>query len=127
MVREARGQSCPYTNYRGLPQCSLERHSSGETIRVDMMRNKRGERMEIVHDMYNEIVDITRSRQYKFTMHDDRVGYFNVDYREIGSQDSGDFDIHFENVRDMRWADGTTDDLPTLEQISEVLGAEVKA
>ena len=87
------------------------------------MRNKRGERMEIVHDMYNEIVDITRSRQYKFTMHDDRVGYFNVDYREIGSQDSGDFDIHFENVRDMRWADGTTDDLPTLEQISEVLGA----
>ena len=83
----------------------------------------------IQHDMYDEIVDITWSRQYKFTMIDGRVGYFNADYREIGSQDSGDIDIHLENIRDMRWAvDSTTDDLPTLEQISGLLsvnGVEV--
>ena len=78
--------------------------------------------MKIEHDMYDEIIDITWSRQYKFTLNDGRVGYFNADYREIGSQDSGDIDIRLENIRDMRWEDGsTTDDLPTIEQIRELL------
>tara|TARA_R110001583_G_scaffold26840_9_gene96458 strand:- start:485 stop:748 length:264 start_codon:yes stop_codon:yes gene_type:complete len=78
--------------------------------------------MKIEHDMYDEIIDIAWSRQYKFTLNDGRVGYFNADYREIGSQDSGDIDIRLENIRDMRWEDGsTTDDLPTIEQIRELL------
>lgn len=81
--------------------------------------------MKIEHDLYDEIIDITRSRQYKFTMNDGRVGYFNVDYRELGSQESGDFDIRLENIHDMRWRDGsTTDDLPTLEQLGEVFGED---
>ena len=87
--------------------------------------------MKIEHDMYDEIIDITWSRQYKFTLNDDLVGYFNADYREIGSQDSGDIDIRLENIRDMRWRDGSiTDDLPTIEQIRELLsvnGVEVTA
>ncbi|MEK9695237.1 MAG: hypothetical protein VW270_05700 [Candidatus Poseidoniales archaeon] len=87
--------------------------------------------MKIEHDMYNEIIDIAWSRQYKFTLDDGRVGYFNADYREIGSQDSGDIDIRLENIRDMRWANGSLAyDLPTIEQIRELLsvnGVEVKA
>jgi len=83
--------------------------------------------VKIEHDMYDEIIDITRSCQYKFTLNDGRVGYFNADYREIGSQDSGDIEVRLENIRDMRWGVGEkyTDDLPTIEQISEALHMEV--
>lgn len=92
--------------------------------------------MKIEHDMYDEIVDITWSRQYKFTMSDGRVGYFNADYREIGSQDNGDIDIRLENIRNIRWgivaycSKPSFDDLPTIEQIRELLsvnGVEVTA
>ena len=38
MVREARGQSRTDENHCGLRECSLGRHSSGEIVWVDMMR-----------------------------------------------------------------------------------------
>ena len=92
-----------------------------------------GDGVKIEHDLYDEIIDITRSRQYKFTLNDGRMGYFSVNYREIGSQYGEDIDIRFENIRDMRWADGDMDvhGLPTLEQtleqIRELLSVEVTA
>ena len=38
VVRETCRQSCSDTNCGRLPQCSIERHSSGEIIRVDIMK-----------------------------------------------------------------------------------------
>jgi hypothetical protein len=93
-------------------------------------RKRGGDGVKIERDLYDEIIDITWATQYKFTMSDGRIGYFNAHYREIGSQDSGDVDMLLENIRDIRWGDGTInnrDDLPTIEQISEALGMEVTA
>jgi|19_taG_2_1085344.scaffolds.fasta_scaffold00432_19 hypothetical protein len=85
--------------------------------------------MKIEYDLYNEIIDITYFRQYKFTMSDGRIGWFSANYRELGSQESGDIDILIEDIHAIRWSSSDDDDdLPTIEQITEcfsVNGVEV--
>ena len=80
MVREARGQSCPYTNYRGLPQCSLERHSSGEIIRVDIMKKYVCDSCGTRVIKLWEVGDISFERN----MLDDDADYSYDDVRNIG-------------------------------------------